>query len=95
MPGKKAPSRTVEDMGKRKPTHTWKSTTTTLKVANPDEIIMTKKEFEELASILKLMTHVPEEFRREMALHFSQYFQQKNDRFDIVRFMTACGFKNN
>ncbi len=57
------------------------------------EILMTRKDFEEIANILKLMTHVPDEYRKEMALHFAQYFEKMNPNFNVVRFIGACGFK--
>ena len=54
--------------------------------------MITRKDFVEIASILNQMTHVPEQFRKEMSLAFIHLFQKKNPNFDEVRFMKACGF---
>ena len=57
-----------------------------------EQIIMTRQDFVEIASVLEKMNHVPEEFRKQMALAFIHFFQSKNPNFDEVRFMTACNF---
>lgn len=62
--------------------------------AAKENITMTRKDFIEIADTLKMMEHVPEEYRRQMALSFIHLFQQKNPNFDECRFMKACGFKN-
>lgn len=59
-----------------------------------ESIVMTKKDFVEIADVLKRMDHVPEEYRIQMALAFIHFFQARNERFNEVMFMTACGFSN-
>ena len=58
-----------------------------------EEITMTRKDFAEIASILKSLEFIPQDHRVTMALAFIHYFQSKNPNFNECTFMAACGFK--
>lgn len=63
-----------------------------LKQEPSENITMTKKDFAEIADLLKTMDHIPEDYRKQFALAFVHFFQKRNERFNEVRFMAACGF---
>lgn len=50
---------------------------------------MTKKHFAMVARIVSEIQEVG--IRKEVALNFAQSFQDENPRFDITRFVKACG----
>ena len=50
---------------------------------------MTKKHFVMVARIVSAIEDMGT--RREVALNFAHSFQEENPRFDIVRFVKACG----
>lgn len=50
---------------------------------------MTKKHFVMIANVVSAIDDV--DTRKEVALNFASEFQKENPRFDIVRFIKACG----
>jgi len=50
---------------------------------------MTKKHFQLVARIVSAIDDV--DTRKEVALNFAHSFQEENPRFDIFRFIKACG----
>ena len=50
---------------------------------------MTKKHFVMIANVVSAIDDV--DTRKEVALNFASEFQKDNPRFDIVRFIKACG----
>jgi len=50
---------------------------------------MTKKHFVMIAQVVSAIDNV--DTRKEVALNFASEFQKENPRFDIVRFIKACG----
>ncbi len=60
---------------------------------DPESVMMSRKDFLELADTIKMMSNVPEQYRKELALNLCQSFLKLNPNFDMVRFITQCGFK--
>jgi len=52
---------------------------------------MTKKHFVMIANVVSAIDNT--DTRKEVALNFASEFQKENPRFDIVRFIKACGVK--
>lgn len=52
---------------------------------------MTKKHFVMIANVVSSIDDI--DTRKEIALNFASEFQKENPRFDIVRFIKACGVK--
>jgi hypothetical protein len=52
---------------------------------------MTKKHFQLVANVVSAIDNL--DTRKEVALNFASEFQKENPRFDIVRFIKACGVK--
>lgn len=50
---------------------------------------MTKKHFVMVAQVVSAIDDM--DIRRETALNFASEFQKENPRFDIERFVKACG----
>jgi len=50
---------------------------------------MTKKHFQLVANVVSAIDNL--DTRKEVALNFASEFQKENPRFDIVRFIKACG----
>jgi hypothetical protein len=50
---------------------------------------MTKKHFVMVAQVVSAIDDI--NIRRETALNFASEFQKENPRFDIERFIKACG----
>lgn len=50
---------------------------------------MTKKHFVMVAQVVSAIDCI--NTRREVALNFASEFQKENPRFDITRFIKACG----
>jgi hypothetical protein len=50
---------------------------------------MTKKHFVMIANVVSAIDNAGT--RKEVALNFASEFQKDNPRFDIVRFIKACG----
>jgi len=50
---------------------------------------MTKKHFVMIANVVSAIDNA--DTRKEVALNFASEFQKENPRFDIVRFIKACG----
>ena len=51
---------------------------------------MTKKDFTLIANVIRDTT-ADESVKKELALNFAAEFQKENPRFDVVRFVRACG----
>lgn len=51
---------------------------------------MTKKDFQKIANVLK-DTSMPADIRASLALNFAQVCKADNPRFNIQRFVDACG----
>ena len=50
---------------------------------------MTRKHFEMIANVVSSIDDI--DTRKEVALNFASEFQKENPRFDIFRFIKACG----
>ena len=50
---------------------------------------MTKKHFQLVANVVSAIDDI--NIRRETALNFASEFQKENPRFDIQKFIKACG----
>jgi hypothetical protein len=50
---------------------------------------MTKKHFQLVANVVSAIDDM--DIRKETALNFASEFQKENPRFDITRFIEACG----
>ena len=53
--------------------------------------MITRKHFEKTASLIKGFTAINEDQRYNMALEFSNMYDEMNPRFDAERFIKACG----
>lgn len=50
---------------------------------------MTKKHFQLVANVVSAIDDI--DIRKEVALNFANEFQKENPRFEILRFVKACG----
>jgi hypothetical protein len=54
---------------------------------------MTRKDYEKIAKILKT-THLEDHQRASLSVSFASVCREDNPRFDVDRFLRACGVKN-